>query len=145
VSPAVAATNVDNQPHIMVERLKVHCIHFNNEMLREVLSLACICKSDIDLAVTNTKATNPGKTKEECNWPEWEKVFINYLLVILGVNDIPLPLVTVANLRYQLNTSGISFSVAANHINSKVSTTPDYQMTRKIAAMYTGGSNTGRS
>jgi hypothetical protein len=50
----------------------------------------------------------------------------------------------VAQLRYQLNTTGITFTVAANHLNFVVSQTPDYQLLRKIIAvnMHT---TTGRS
>ena len=47
----------------------------------------------------------------------------------------------VAQLRYQLNTVGITFTVAANHLNSEISQTPDYQLTRKISAV---GSPQGR-
>ena len=54
------------------------------------LSLAQICKSDIELVTTNSKAADPGKFKDERKWPEWEKAFINYLSVIPGVNGIPL-------------------------------------------------------
>jgi hypothetical protein len=42
------------------------------------------------LVDTNTKAVDLGKFKDEHKWPEWEKVFINYLSVILGVNGVPL-------------------------------------------------------
>jgi hypothetical protein len=49
----------------------------------------------------------------------------------------------VAQLRYQLNTSGISFTVAANHLNSEVSQTPDYQISRKINATNTTGGRGG--
>ena len=49
----------------------------------------------------------------------------------------------VAHLRYQLNTSGISFTVAANHLNSEVSQTPDYQISRKINAINTTGGRGG--
>jgi hypothetical protein len=41
----------------------------------------------------------------------------------------------VAQLRYQLNTVGITFTVAANHLNSEISQTPDYQLTRKISSV----------
>ena len=44
----------------------------------------------MDLAATNSKAANPGKSKDERKWPEWEKAFINYLAVIPGVSGIPL-------------------------------------------------------
>ena len=63
---------------------------FNNEALFEALSLAQIRKSDVDLVVTNTKAADPGKFKDERKWPEWEKAFTNYLSVIPGVSGIPL-------------------------------------------------------
>jgi hypothetical protein len=46
----------------------------------------------------------------------------------------------VAQLRYQLNTVGISFTVAANHLNSEISQTPDYQLSRKISSVGTGSS-----
>jgi hypothetical protein len=45
----------------------------------------------------------------------------------------------VAQLRYQLNTTSITFSVAANHLNSEVSQTPDYQLCRQINATNTTG------
>ena len=55
----------------------------------------------------------------------------------------------VAQLRYQLNTSGITFTVAANHLNSEVSQMPDYQLSRRINATNTttgrGGRSGGRS
>ena len=51
----------------------------------------------------------------------------------------------VAQLRYQLNTQGISFTVAANHLNSEVSQTPDYQISRKINATTTGSGRGGRN
>ncbi|KAI2503235.1 Reverse transcriptase (RNA-dependent DNA polymerase) [Fragilaria crotonensis] len=43
----------------------------------------------------------------------------------------------IAQLRYQLNTTGVTFTVAANHLNSEVSQTPDYQLSRKINAVNT--------
>ena len=64
--------------------------HFDGAALFDALSLAQICKSDIDLAATNTKAADPGKFKDERKWPEWEKAFINYLSVVPGVSGIPL-------------------------------------------------------
>jgi hypothetical protein len=39
--------------------------------------------------------------------------------------------VTVAQLRFQLNTAGVTFTVVVNHLNAAVSLTPDYQMTRR--------------
>ena len=63
---------------------------FDEPALFEALSLARIRKSDINLVDTNTKAANPGKFKDERKWPEWEKSFINYLLVIPGISGTPL-------------------------------------------------------
>jgi hypothetical protein len=40
-------------------------------------------------------------------------------------------------LQYQLNTTGIAFTVAANHLNSEISQTHDYQLLRKINATNT--------
>ena len=48
----------------------------------------------------------------------------------------------MAQLRYQLNTVGITFTVAANHLNLEISQTPDYQLTRKISAV--GSPHPGR-
>jgi hypothetical protein len=64
--------------------------NFNLEVLLEALSLAQIRKSDLELVGTNTKASDPGKFKDERKWPEWEKAFTNYLSVIPGVSGIPL-------------------------------------------------------
>jgi hypothetical protein len=64
--------------------------NFDEEMMYEALRLAQIRKSDIELVTTNSKAADPGKFKDECKWPEWEKAFINYLSVNPGVNGIPL-------------------------------------------------------
>jgi hypothetical protein len=50
----------------------------------------------------------------------------------------------IAQLRFQLNTEGVTFTVAANHLNSAVSQTPDYQMARQIKSTNTsqrGGGN----
>ncbi len=53
----------------------------------------------------------------------------------------------VEQLRYQLNITGITFTVAANHLNFIISQTPDYQLLRKIIAVNihttTGGSGCG--
>ena len=60
-------------------------------MMYDAFSLAQILKLDIDfLVTTNSKATDPVKFKDEHKCSEWEKAFINYLLVIPGVNGIPL-------------------------------------------------------
>ena len=64
--------------------------NFSNEALFEALSLAQIRKSDVELVVTNIKAADPEKFKDERKWPEWEKAFVNYLSVIPGVSGIPL-------------------------------------------------------
>jgi hypothetical protein len=37
----------------------------------------------------------------------------------------------IAALRFQLNTVGVTFTVAANHLNAAVAQTPDYQMARR--------------
>ena len=44
---------------------------------------------------------------------------------------------TIAQLHFQLNTKGITFTVAANHLNLAVSQTPDYQMARQIKSTNT--------
>jgi hypothetical protein len=53
----------------------------------------------------------------------------------------------VAQLRFQLNTVGVTFTVAANHLNAAVSLTPDYQMARRgnISSTNTRDSTGGRS
>jgi hypothetical protein len=56
----------------------------------------------------------------------------------------------IAQLRFQLNTEGITFMVAANHLNAAVSQTPDYQMAHQIKSTTTsnreggGGRSGGR-
>jgi hypothetical protein len=60
----------------------------------------------------------------------------------------------IAHLRYQLNTTGVTFTIAANHLNSTISQTPDYQMARRINSTSSsnrsgrsggrGGNNSGR-
>jgi hypothetical protein len=62
----------------------------NEEALIEVQSRALICKSDIDLVNTNTKAADPGKFQDERKWPEWNNAFTNYLSVIPSISGIPL-------------------------------------------------------
>jgi hypothetical protein len=53
----------------------------------------------------------------------------------------------VAQLRFQLNTVGVTFTVAANHLNAAVSLTPDYQMARRgnISSTNTRDGTGGRS
>jgi hypothetical protein len=78
----------DNNPNDMI---------FNEEALAEAQSCTLICKSDIDLVDTNTKAANPGKFGDERKWPEWNKAFTNYLSVIPGGSGIPLSYVICDN------------------------------------------------
>ena len=49
----------------------------------------------------------------------------------------PSLMAAIAQLCYQLNTEGITFMVAANHLNSAISQTPDYQMTQNIKSTNT--------
>jgi hypothetical protein len=62
--------------------------NFNEQVLAEAHSHALVHKLDIDLVDTNTKAADPGKFKDKCKWPEWEKAFVNFLSVIPGVNRV---------------------------------------------------------
>ena len=39
---------------------------------------------------------------------------------------------TIAQLCFQLNTEGVTFTMAANHLNSAMLQTPDYQMAQQI-------------
>ena len=53
----------------------------------------------------------------------------------------------VANLRFQLNTDGVTFTRAANHLVAEVAQTSDYQLARKINAVNTNsgdGRGSGR-
>ena len=43
----------------------------------------------------------------------------------------------IAQLHFQLNTEGVTFTVTANHLNLAVSQTPDYQMTWQIKSTNT--------
>ena len=45
----------------------------------------------------------------------------------------------VASLRYQLNTVGVSFTVAANHLSSELSQSADYLTARKISSISSSG------
>ena len=49
----------------------------------------------------------------------------------------------IAQLRFQLNTEGVTFTVAANNLNAAVSQTPDYQVTRKIGSATTNDRTPG--
>jgi hypothetical protein len=42
--------------------------------------------------------------------------------------------VAVASLRFQLNTDGVTFTRAANHLTAEVTQSSDYQLARKISA-----------
>ena len=78
---------------------------------------------------------------EEENEPLTERAKVDELLTKVQNTSLS---AAVAQLRYQLNTEGISFTVAANHLNSEISQTSDYQLARKISAYGTGGRGTGR-
>ena len=77
---------------------------------------------------------------EEENEPLTERAKVDELLTKVQNSGLA---AAVAQLRYQLNTSGISFTVAANHLNSEISQTPDYQLSRKINATNTTASGRG--
>jgi uncharacterized membrane protein YgcG len=49
----------------------------------------------------------------------------------------------IAQLHFQLNTEGVTFTVAANHLNAAVSHTPDYQMVRQIKSTTTSNRDGG--
>ena len=78
---------------------------------------------------------------EEENAPLTERVKVDEILTKVQNSALA---AAVEQLRYQLNTDGITFTVAANHLNSKISQTPDYQLSRKISAVTTGGRGGGR-
>ena len=75
---------------------------------------------------------------EEENEPLTERAKVDELLTKVQNSALA---AAVSQLRYQLNTDGITFTVAANHLNSEISQTPDYQLSRKISR---GGRNSGR-
>ncbi len=79
---------------------------------------------------------------EEENEPLTERAKVDELLT--KVQNTMLS-AAVAQLRYQLNTVGISFTIAANHLNSETLQTSDYQLARKISAYSIGGRGTGRN
>ena len=66
----------------------------DDDALKEVLNVsirhAALCKVDDDQVETISKAADPGKYKDECNWADWEPAFTNYLSTIPGVYGIPL-------------------------------------------------------
>jgi hypothetical protein len=71
---------------------------------------------------------------EEENEPLTERAKVDELLTKVQNTSLS---AAVAQLRFQLNTEGVTFTVAANHLNSAVSQTTDYQMARKINATNT--------
>ena len=77
---------------------------------------------------------------EEENEPLTERAKVDELLSKVQNSSLAAAL---AQLRYQLNTTGITFTVAANHLNSEISQTPDYQLSRKINATNTTANNSG--
>ena len=76
---------------------------------------------------------------EEENEPLSERAKVDELLTKVQCTSLT---AAVAQLRYQLNTSGVSFTVAANHLNSEVSQTSEYQLARRVSAVGTGGRGT---
>ena len=79
---------------------------------------------------------------EEENDPLTERAKVDKLLTKVHCSTLA---AAVAQLRYQLNTEGISFTLAANHLNSEISQTTDYQLARKISSVGTaGGRGSGR-
>ena len=57
--------------------------------LDEAYERADVRKVEKDQSDTVSKASDPGKFKDERKWPEWEPV-VNYLSTIPGVKGIPL-------------------------------------------------------
>lgn len=49
----------------------------------------------------------------------------------------------IAQLRFQLNTEGVTFTGAANHLNAAASQTPDYQVARQIKSTNTSNREGG--
>lgn len=80
---------------------------------------------------------------EEENEPLTERAKVDELLTKVQHTALT---AAVAQLRYyQLNTVGVTFTVAANHLNSEISQTSDYQMSRKISSVNTPGRGSGRA
>ena len=77
---------------------------------------------------------------EEENEPLSERAKVDELLSKVQNTSLT---AAIAQLRFQLNTEGVTFTVAANNLNAAVSQTPDYQVTRKIGATTTGDKHTG--
>jgi hypothetical protein len=73
---------------------------------------------------------------EDENEPLTERAKVDELLSKVQATTLS---AAVAQLRYQLNTVGVTFTVAANHLNSEISQTSDYQLARKVSAVNTSG------
>jgi hypothetical protein len=71
--------------------------NFSDDELAQALARAQIRKSNLDLVDTNTKAMDSGKFKDKQKWPEWQKAFVNYLLVIPGIFRVSLAYVVQEN------------------------------------------------
>jgi hypothetical protein len=71
---------------------------------------------------------------EEENEPLTERAKVDELLTKVQNTNLS---AAVAQLRFKLNTDGVTFTVAANHLNSAVSQTSEYQLARKIGATNT--------
>ena len=77
---------------------------------------------------------------EEEGEPLTERAKVNELLTKVQNTSLT---AAIAQLRFQLNTEGVTFTVAANNLNAAVSQTPDYQVTRKIGAAVTNDRTPG--
>lgn len=73
---------------------------------------------------------------EEEKEPLTERAKVDELLMKVQSSSL---VTAVSQLRYRLNTDGVTFTTAANHLSAEVSQTPDYQLARKISAVGTGG------
>jgi hypothetical protein len=83
---------------------------------------------------------------EEEDEPLMERAKVDELLTKVQNSSLS---AAVAQLWFQLNTVGITITVVANHLNSAVSQTPDYQLAREISSTNTtnkqqGGRGGGR-
>jgi hypothetical protein len=86
---------------------------------------------------------------EDENEPMSERAKVDELLTKVQHTSLA---AAVAQLRFQLNTEGVTFTVAANHLNSAVSQTQEFQIARKVASTSTnerhhgdrGGRGSGR-
>ena len=76
---------------------------------------------------------------EEENEPLSERAKVDELLTKV---QAPAATAAIAQLRYELNTNGVTFTVAANNLNSVISQTSDYQMARRVSAVNTYNKDT---